>query len=73
MICNYLKKLDSGFRRNDDEGGCWTFCETVKFIMYEKIDQMISLCSIKLITLWAASPASTFVESITNSGSSGGS
>ncbi|MEA3428672.1 MAG: hypothetical protein U9Q84_05565, partial [Thermodesulfobacteriota bacterium] len=30
MICNYLKKLDSGFRRNDGEGGGCTF---YKFII----------------------------------------
>jgi hypothetical protein len=30
MICNYLKRLDSGFRRNDGEGGCCTFYECIK-------------------------------------------
>ena len=30
MICNYLKRLDSGFRRNDGEGGCRTFYEFIK-------------------------------------------
>ena len=30
MNCNYLKRLDSGFRRNDGEGGCWSFYEFIK-------------------------------------------
>ncbi|MFO7971515.1 MAG: hypothetical protein R6U40_07175 [Desulfobacterales bacterium] len=31
MLCNYLKRLDSGFRRNDKKRCFGTFCETIKF------------------------------------------
>ncbi len=31
MLCNYLKILDSGFRRNDRKRYFVTFCEFIKF------------------------------------------
>ncbi|MFO7970417.1 MAG: hypothetical protein R6U40_01550 [Desulfobacterales bacterium] len=30
MVYNYLKRLDSGFRRNDKKRCFGTFCETIK-------------------------------------------
>ncbi|MFO7972590.1 MAG: hypothetical protein R6U40_12680 [Desulfobacterales bacterium] len=36
MLCNCLKILDSGFRRNDRKRYFATFCETIKPYDFEK-------------------------------------
>jgi len=39
MVCNCLKRLDSGFRRNDGKRYFWTFYEAINFDFY-KIESM---------------------------------
>ena len=36
MVCNYLKILDSGFRRNDGEWGFSTFYKTITIRVKKK-------------------------------------
>jgi hypothetical protein len=54
MICNYSKRLDSGFHRSDGESGCWTFYEFIKFGLHAFVLSRLTRCH---ASAWECIPA----------------